>query len=101
MMINVEDSRSAAVAQKLAPFTFFLTSAPLHIGAHLAAQWPLWEDAAAREAAIDDIARHINSYFSHSGLKREVVVCITNDVEQLQCEARHFLYDLTGLQIIK
>jgi len=88
------------VAQKLAPFTFFVTSAPIHIEAHLSAHLPFWDDAGARTTAIQDIARHINSYYPQVEQKPEVVICNTNEMEQLQCEAHHFLYDLSGLCLV-
>jgi hypothetical protein len=95
---DLGNSRLAVVAQKLAPFTFFATSAPIRMEAYLAAHLPFWDDAAARATAIQDIARYINGYFPQPEQKTEAVICVTNEIEQLQCEAHHFLYDLAGLR---
>jgi hypothetical protein len=95
---DLGNSRLAVVAQKLAPFTFFATSAPIRMEAYLAAHLPFWDDAAARATAIQDIAGHINSYFQQPEQKTEAVICVTNEIEQLQCEAHHFLYDLAGVR---
>lgn len=77
------------MAQDLAPFTFFLTSTPTHLEAHLSAH-----DVPAQ--AVQDIAARIKSF--EAG---EVVVCVTNDFEQLHCEVPHFLYDLEALKVIE
>jgi hypothetical protein len=85
----------------IAPFTFFLTSTPIEIEAHLAARWPRWGEAAKGPAVIHDIAACISSHFSGSDDKRDVIVCVTNtDAEQLQHDGPAFVYDLSDLQII-